>query len=86
MCDIYVACLSSTIPLAIACGKPVINYDVYRLSNSHPSYAYADSPGVITVTNHNDYVQVVKQMTSDHVFLSDIGKQSSADSNRWGQL
>ncbi len=30
LCDLYVTSVSSTIRWAIACGKPVINYDVYR--------------------------------------------------------
>ena len=35
LCDIYVASVSATIRWAIACGKPVVNYDVYR-------YRYVD--------------------------------------------
>jgi hypothetical protein len=30
LCDLYVASVSATIPMALACGKPVVNYDVYR--------------------------------------------------------
>src|SRR5262249_53148032 len=29
LCDLYVAALSATIRWAIACGRPVVNYDVY---------------------------------------------------------
>ncbi len=30
LCSLYVASVSATIRWAIACGKPVVNYDVYR--------------------------------------------------------
>lgn len=30
LCDLYVAAVSATIRWAIACGKPVVNYDVYQ--------------------------------------------------------
>jgi hypothetical protein len=31
LCDLYVASVSATIRWALACGIPVINYDLYRL-------------------------------------------------------
>ena len=39
LCDLYLASVSATIRWAIACGKPVINYDVYQ-------YGYEDYCGV----------------------------------------
>ncbi len=49
LCDIYVACVSATIRWAIACGKPVINYDVYQ-------YGYKDYEGVegVALVNTRD--------------------------------
>jgi len=45
LCDVYVASVSATIRLAVAAGKPVLNYDCYR-------FRYSDFrcvPGVVTV-------------------------------------
>ena len=39
LCDVFVASVSATISMALACGKPVVNYDVYR-------YRYDDFEGV----------------------------------------
>lgn len=44
---LYVASSSATIRLAVACGIPVINYDVYR-------YDYADFDGIPGVVGVND--------------------------------
>ncbi len=38
LCDVYVACVSATITMAVACGKPVVNYDAYH-------YHYDDFDG-----------------------------------------
>jgi hypothetical protein len=38
LCDVYVASVSATITMAVACGKPVVNYDVYH-------YHYDDFDG-----------------------------------------
>ena len=50
LCDLYVASVSSTIRWAIACGKPVVNYDVYRYRYtdfiSLDGVLIIDSPGV----------------------------------------
>lgn len=86
MCDFLVAAGSSTIPFAIACGKPVVNYDVYRHSKNNPIFSYSDTAGVITVSHFNDYNDAIRRLTSDHAFLCDIRKRSLSDTQRWGRL
>ncbi len=44
LCDLYLASISATIRWAIACGRPVVNYDVY----GYRYLDYADVPGVLT--------------------------------------
>lgn len=46
-CDVFLASVSATIRMAIAAGKPVINYDCYR-------YCYSDFAGVPGVLNVED--------------------------------
>jgi hypothetical protein len=44
VCDVYFTSVSSTIKWALACGKPVINYDCYQ-------YCYVDYEGITQVLN-----------------------------------
>ena len=50
-CDVYVASVSATIRLAIAAGKPVINYDCYR----YRWQDFAKVAGVITVEDEASF-------------------------------
>ena len=58
LCDVFVASISSTIRWAIACGKPVVNYDVYR-------YRYTDFigvEGVLTCEEQDEFVSVLRRL------------------------
>lgn len=48
---LFVASSSATIRLAVTCGIPVINYDVYAYHYDD----YRDVPGVVTMTRQEDY-------------------------------
>ncbi len=53
LCDVFVASVSATISMALACGKPVVNYDVYR-------FRYDDFEGVPdlhTFENRSEFAQ-----------------------------
>lgn len=61
LCDVFVACISATIRIAVACGLPVVNYDVF-------SYRYSDYDsieGVKTVFNRDDFQQEVDKMLTN---------------------
>jgi hypothetical protein len=78
-CDVYVASASATIRMAIACGKPVINYDVYR-------YRYTDYDGVrsvFTMTSFDDYRATVERLAVDRRAAVDDAETVMA---RWGRL
>lgn len=82
LCDIFVASISATIQWAIACGKPVVNYDVHR-------YRYTDYVGVggvILVEEKNEFQQVLGRLTSDPGFYTEISARQSAYAQRWGRL
>lgn len=61
LCDLFVACVSSTLRWAIACGVPAINYDCY-------DYGYTDfdpAKGTFTVKRYFDFERIVERLTGD---------------------
>jgi hypothetical protein len=59
LADLYVASVSSTIKWALACGKPVVNYDCYQ-------YHYSDYAGIAqvhTVHDASDSRALLKRFT-----------------------
>jgi len=82
LCDIYVASVSSTIRWAIACGKPVINYDVYR-------YRYNDYngvAGVLATEEQQEFVTVVQAMTYNAKYRNLKLSEQVSVSRHWGRL
>ena len=64
LCHIYVASVSSTIRLAVAAGKPVINYDVYKFRYDD----FKDIGGVITMETPDEFAKTVDKLTGDDNF------------------
>lgn len=82
LCDLYIASVSSTIRWAVACGKPVINYDVYRYHYTD----YVGLKGVVTVEEQDDFVEVLRRMATDSDFRSEVAALQRMDAPRWGNL
>jgi hypothetical protein len=82
LCDLYVAAVSATIRWAIACGKPVINFDVYQ-------YGYQDYKGVegvILANKRDEFRALLERITHDdeyRIALTDLQRKVSG---RWGRL
>jgi hypothetical protein len=82
LCDIYVASVSSTIRWAISCGKPVVNYDVYR-------YRYTDFigvEGVLACEEQEEFIAILSRLTSDAAFADQIRLKQAAVAEHWGRL
>jgi hypothetical protein len=82
LCDLYVASVSSTIRWAIACGKPVLNYDVYR-------YRYDDfihEPGVLITEEQHEFLHLLKELTTDADFYEHVCSLQDSRSRLWGTL
>ncbi len=82
LCDFFVTAVSSTIQWAIACGKPVINYDVYR-------YRYADYlnvPGVLTFEEKEKYIEYINKLAYDKSFFETYAEKQKSCMNAWGNL
>jgi hypothetical protein len=82
LCDLYVASVSATIRWAIACGKPVVNYDVYRLNYDD----YKGLLGVITVSEKQAFVDIIQTLTDDPERLAAATAAQEAVREQWGCL
>jgi hypothetical protein len=81
-CDVYAASASATIRMAIACGKPVINYDVYRYHYTD----YVGVPGVFTMQSREEFQAIVEQLASNPTARADAAAKQRGVMERWGRL
>lgn len=82
LCDLYVASVSATIRWAIACGKPVVNYDVYQ-------YGYRDYeniPGVALVTTRKAFTELIERLTSDPAMVLEMASEQERIAPTWAKL
>ncbi|HAU1853946.1 TPA: hypothetical protein JBJ57_14525, partial [Legionella pneumophila] len=79
---IYVSVCSATIRMAISCGIPVINYDLYRYEYDD----YVDLKGVITVYNRAEFSSILEKLAKEPGFYAQIKEAQLRDSEKWGQL
>lgn len=82
ICDLYVASVSATIRWAIACGKPVVNYDVYRFRFTD----YDDVPGVLRVEERSEFVAVTHRLATEQAFFADTRLKQQSVASEWGDL
>lgn len=82
LADIYVASVSATIRWAIACGIPVINYDVYNFKYAD----YADCSGVLYSRDHASFVRDLENLCADPDYYSKIKNYQTSDMAKWGNL
>ena len=80
--DIYISYYSSTIRWAIACGKPVVNYDAYRLNLD----VYAAAPGFFNAATFDELKSDVAHMTSSAAAFEHRAKKQISVAERWGLL
>ena len=82
LCDVFVASISSTIRWAIACARPVVNYDVYR-------YRYTDFigvEGVLTLEEQEEFIATLQRIFADLDFAADLRAKQQRVASHWGQL
>ena len=84
ICSVFVACLSSTIQFAVALGKPVINYDVYRYSLEIEHLRFTEAKGTVTVLNKNDFLNEITKITSDTSYYNLLAGYQKNSSKEWG--
>lgn len=82
LCDLYVASVSATIRWAIACSKPVLNYDVYQMNYDD----YKDAGGVLTVFSKTEFKDTIIRLTSEQTYYEDIAAIQLQEMTKWGRL
>lgn len=81
-CDLFVAAMSGTIYWATACGKPVLNYDVYK-------YGYTDFykyEGIVYTKEKLGFKDLLKKFTTDKKFYNEVLEIQKRDASQWGIL
>ena len=82
MGDLFVASVSSTIRWAIAAGKPVVNYDVYRYRYDD----YVEVPGVLILEEQTEFADTMRRLTTDPAYLAEIALRQQSVARSWGVL
>lgn len=81
LCDIFVASMSATINFAVACGKPTINYDVYRFRD-----VYWKFKGVLDTEEKEKFVSLLRKITGDKRFFSKVVARQQSEAAQCGML
>lgn len=81
LCDIFVASMSTTINFAVACGKPTINYDVYKFRD-----IYWKFQGVLDTEQKDEFLLLLKKLTGDKDFYSQVLAKQQSESDQCGML
>jgi hypothetical protein len=82
LCTMYNASVSSTIRWALACGKPVLNFDVFRYRYRE----FAGVPGVITIEDKNEFQNKLRLLTQDSETLNQLSLAAQSVAPKWGNL
>lgn len=80
-CDVFVASASSTIQWALACAKPVIQYDIYK-------YRYGDylkEAGVLHTEIKEEFLKFLHRIDSNTQYLR-LEERAKKNSNYWGKM
>lgn len=84
LCDVYVTGGSTTTSWAIACGKPVINYDIYR-HGAH-MVRYRSAPGVLSTQEQDEFRTLLSRLTGDPAYHAEISERQAVSAGQWGRL
>ena len=68
MCKFYINCESSTTRWAIACAKPVINYDFYRLNYK----IFSVNEGVVTINTTLDFEKTLNKFCYNYKYYESL--------------
>lgn len=80
--DVYISYFSSTIRWALACGKPVVNYDAYRLGLD----VYASAPGFFNASTVDQFKRQINFLVSSADDFAAVASRQVAAAPRWGMV
>ena len=78
--DLFVTYFSSTIRWAVAAGKPVVNFDLYRLGLQ----VYDAAPGVITVSTLDDFKRAMMRLAASEDAFAETAARPKPHALRGG--
>jgi hypothetical protein len=82
LCDVFVASVSATIRWAIACGKPVINFDMHR----YRYHDFDEAGGVVTIEDKVEFSRVLREIVENEAVYSTLVAQQGRVRTRWANL
>jgi hypothetical protein len=82
VCDLYVVCASATTRTAVACGKPVIDHDVFAFRYGH----WAEAAGVLVVESKEDFLAALRRATGDSEYLASLAAAQRKLAPRYGRM
>jgi len=80
--DVYVSYYSSTIRWAVASGKPVLNYDAYKLGLD----VYDNAPGVVTLRSAEALATRAAELTTSDQAFALLSAEQVRVAPEWGLL
>ncbi len=81
LCDLFIASMSATINFAVACGKPTINYDVYRFRD-----IYSKFKGVLDTEEKEGFLLLLEQLTKNKNFYAEVSAKQQTEADQCGIL
>lgn len=82
LADVFVASVSAMIRDAVACGKPVINYDVYKYNYDD----YRRLGAVVTTDSIDGYQAVIERLTGDEKYREGLSRVQAEAAPGWGLI
>lgn len=82
LCDVFVASVSATIRWAIACGKPVINFDMHR----YRYHDFDEAGGVVTIEDKADFSRVLRDVVENRATYEALAARQAAVAPQWATL
>lgn len=82
LCDLFVANASATIRMALACGKPVLDYDMQNFC--YPNYEHLAL--VTTVYNKKEFHKQFEEITQNNFFEKRIKEMGVTENNYFGKM
>lgn len=80
--DVFISFFSSTIRWALAAGKVVVNYDMYKLNMD----MYDNAPGFYTSPFLSDIEARLKELSESQGLLEETMSQQIKNAKKWGVL
>ncbi|HWY86341.1 MAG TPA: hypothetical protein VNX28_06440 [Gemmataceae bacterium] len=82
LCDVYVASVSATIRWAIACGIPVINYDIFHYHYDD----YDSAAGVVTIQTKSEWLGLLGELNQRPAWIAEWSARQETCAARWGMV